>query len=83
MEEALYKKLSFYFDSDQHCFKISGYVNDVDMKKKQLTPVFHGISTLKASDQGYRELIRFCYACNKSPTPEDDCRKYLLFVLDS
>ena len=80
---ATYKELRFTFNFDQLCFEISGHVNDVDMKEKKLTPVFHGISTLKASDRGYREIIRCCYACIKSPIPADACRKYLLFVLDS
>jgi hypothetical protein len=53
------------------------------MEKKQRTPVFRGNSTLKASDRGYRELIRLCFSFDKSPAPEDDFRKYLLFILDS
>ena len=58
MDWAKYKELRFTFNFDQLCFEISGHVNDVDMKNKKLTPVFHGISTLKASDRGYREMIR-------------------------
>jgi hypothetical protein len=77
------KGISFHFHSDPHRFEIQGYVYDVDMEKKQRTPVFRGNSTLKASDRGYRELIRLCFSFDKSPAPEDDFRKYLLFILDS
>ena len=77
------KGLSFYFHSDRHWFEIQGYVYDVDMEQRKRTPVFLGNSTLKASDRGYRELIRLCFSFDKSPTLEDDFRKYLLFVLDS
>jgi hypothetical protein len=71
------------FSSDQHWFKIRGFVDDVDMEQKKRTRIFSGNSILKASDRGYRELIRLCFSFDKSPTLEDDFRKYLLFVLDS
>jgi hypothetical protein len=77
------KRLSFQFSSDQHWFKIQGFVDDVDMEQKKRTRIFSGNSILKASDRGYRELIRLCFSFDKSPALEDNCRKYLLFVLDS
>ena len=78
-----YKRLFFEFSSDQHWFKIRGFVDDVDMEQKKRTRIFCGNSVLKASDRGYRELIRLCFSVDKSPTLEDDFRKYLLFVLES
>jgi hypothetical protein len=77
------KRISFHFHSNRHWFEIQDSVYDVDVEKNQRTPVFRGNSTLTASDRGYRELIRLCFSFDKSPAPEDDFRKYLLFVLDS
>jgi hypothetical protein len=78
-----HKRLAFNFNTDRHWFEIYGCIHDFDMEKQKYTPVFFGRSILKASDRGYCELIRLCFSFNKSPTLEDDCRKYLLFVLDS